>query len=177
MFAISALSARALAILPGALLAGNFLACTPDETETGSVGTADSAEPTGPGTLAISVQMEDDLLQDLADDGESAVATVGGEVYAEVDVEAASGPIAGAVPLGQFSETVDLSDEGGPSGVLLVTAPLDPQIVYVLGCLDTDANGDCGDEGDPVTFPTQNKFQVFAGLETPVIMQLGLRRP
>lgn len=153
-----------------------FAACTTDD-DSGTLDTADSAEPTGPGTLAISVQMEDDLLTDLADDGESAIAIVAGEVYAEADVEEGSGPIAGAVPLGEFSETVDLSDDGGPSGVLLVTVPLEPQIVYVLGCLDSDANGDCGDAGDPVTFPSQNKFQVFAGVETPVIMQLGLRRP
>lgn len=159
------------------MLAGNFLACTPDEADTGTVDSADSAGSTGPGTLAISVKMEDDLLIDLADDGETAVATVSGEVFAEADVEDGSGPIAGAVALGDFSADVDLSDDGGPSAVIYTTVELDPQIVYVLGCLDSDANGDCGDEGDPVTFPSQNKFQVVAGVETPITMQLGLRRP
>ena len=139
--------------------------------------TADSAAATGPGTLAISVKMEDDLLVDLAADGETAIAMVSGEVYAEADVNPATGPLDGVVALGEFAVDVDLSIEGGPSPVVYTTDPLDPQIVYVLGCLDSDLNGDCGDAGDPVTFPTQNKFQVAAGVESPITMELGLRRP
>ena len=156
-----------------------FAACTGEDVDSGgeTTDTADSAEPTGPGTLAISVKMEDDLLEDLAADGEDAISTLGFDVYNEADVVDTSGPIDGAVVLGTWSGEVDLSVDGGPTGVLYTTDPLEPQIVYVLGCLDSDHNGDCGETGDPVTFPSMNKFEVIAGTENPITMQLGLRNP
>jgi hypothetical protein len=153
-----------------------LVACTGTELGDSAGETGDSA-PSGPGTIAVTVKMEDDLLVDLAEDGESAIAKVSGEVFAEADVNEALGPNEGAVPLGAFSADVDLSVDGGPSGVIFTSEPMEAQIIYVLGCLDTDANGDCGDEGDPVTFPSQNKFQTEAGVETAIQMMLGLRRP
>ena len=161
------------------MLVSIFVACSDTTMDSGgdTADSGDSAAPTGAGTLAISVKMEDDLLADLAEDGEDAISTVAFDVYLEADVVETSGPIAGAVALGSYSGQVDLSVDGGPTAVLYTTDPLDPQIVYVLGCLDSDHNDDCGDAGDPVTFPTMNKFQVEAGVESPITMQLGLRRP
>ena len=160
-----------------------LFACTTetDSSDTGAAAdtaadTADSA-PTGPGTLAISVQMDDDMVADLAEDGESAHAMVSGSIYIETDVEAFSGPIEGAVSLGDFTVDVDLTPDGGPSAVIYTSEPIDPQIVYVLGCMDTDVDLECGSVGDPVTNPVSNKVIVVAEAETPFTMVLGLRRP
>jgi hypothetical protein len=154
------------------------LACTGEEADSAdSAVVEDSAPPTGPGTLAISVKMSSDMVDDLTEDGESANAMVSGSVFAEADVEDSSGPGEGAVSLGDFSAMVDLTAGGGPSEVIYTTELLEPQIVYVLGCMDSDANGECGDEGDPVTMPPTNKAQIAAEAETPFTMVLGLRRP
>ncbi|GDX83057.1 hypothetical protein LBMAG42_48680 [Deltaproteobacteria bacterium] len=165
------------------LLSLLVFACT-TEAETGAADTAaDTADSggdsaaTGPGTLAISVQMDDDMVADLAEDGESAHAMVSGSIYIETDVEAFSGPIEGAVSLGDFTVDVDLTPDGGPSAVIYTSEPIDPQIVYVLGCMDTDVDLECGSVGDPVTNPVSNKVIVVAEAETPFTMVLGLRRP
>ena len=117
------------------------------------------------------------MVEDLVADGESANALVNGSVYMEADVVDSSGPVEGAVSLGDFSVMVDLTDGGGPSAVIFTTELLEPQIVYVLGCMDSDADGDCGDKGDPVTMPPTNKAQVAAEAETAFTMVLGIRRP
>lgn len=154
-----------------------LLACTGGEEDSGDSAVVDTAPPTGPGTLAISVKMDDDMVEDLVEDGESASAMVNGSIFAEADVEPSSGPVEGAVSLGDFSAMVDLSVDGGPSDVIFTTTPIEPQIVYILGCMDSDANADCGDEGDPVTLPPTNKAQIAAEAETPFTMVLGIRRP
>ncbi len=157
-----------------------LLACTGEEADSADsadTAVADTSPPTGPGTLSVSVKMDSDMVDDLVADGESANALVNGSVFAEADVNAASGPVDGAVSLGDFSVTVDLSVEGGPSAVIYTTDPLEPQIVYILGCMDTDNNADCGDKGDPVTIPATNKAQVLPEVDTPFTMVFGLRRP
>jgi len=153
------------------------LACTGGSDDTGDSAPVDTAPPTGPGTLAISVKMDDDMVVDLVEDGESANAMVSGSVFAEADVDPSSGPVDGATSLGDFGLMVDLSNQGGPSAVIYTTEPIEPQIVYILGCMDSDNSGECGDEGDPVTLPPTNKAQVVAEAETPFTMVLGIRRP
>lgn len=155
----------------------HLLACSGGAEDSGDSAVVDTAPPTGPGTLAISVKMDDDMVADLVADGESANAMVSGSVFAEADVEPSSGPVEGAASLGDFGLMVDLSNEGGPSAVIYTTDPIDPQIVYILGCMDSDSSGECGDEGDPVTLPPTNKAQVVAEAETPFTMVLGIRRP
>lgn len=153
------------------------LACAPVD-DTDSTAPTDTAADTadtgsgGPGTLGLSFRMDDDYLAEM---DEPAVGTFRGSIYAEADATQI-GPNEGAVSLLDFTvDGVDLTDGGGPTDVLYTTAPLDPQIVWVLGCLDADAN-DC-DEGDPITVPNENKLAVVADAATDVEIYLGMLRP
>ena len=69
-----------------------------------------------------------------------------------------------------------LSDNGGPTATMYTTGSLAPGVVWVLGCLDVTANG-CGDEGDPITVPNEDKVIVEAGVETPFIVAMNMLRP
>jgi hypothetical protein len=157
------------------LVFSTFFACTGTPADD----TAGDTAPvvlTGPGTLAFSFRMDDDYIATMEEDGETPLGTFGGSIYAEDD-GTSIGPNDGAVPLLDFSVPgVDLTVDGGPSAVLSVTEPLEPQIVWVLGCLDVAEDG-CGDPGDPITVPNENKVQVAAGTETPFEVYLGMLRP
>jgi hypothetical protein len=160
------------------MLALLLLACASDgsgDTSEGKVG-PDTGE--APGTLALSFRVDDDYLAAIAENGQTALGTFGGEVYAEDDASSV-GPNEGAVALHSFSvEGVDLTGEGGPTGVLHVTDAFAPQIVWVLGCLDIDVPADgCGDVGDPITVPNENKVQVVGGAEAPFTVYMGMLRP
>jgi hypothetical protein len=122
--------------------------------------------------------MDDDYIPALAAAGQSPVGTFGGSVYAEADATS-MGPVDGAVPLQEFAvEGVDLTVDGGPTATLLVTEAFDAQVGWVLGCLDVDVPADgCGDEGDPITVPNENKVQVVGGAETPFTVYMGMLRP
>ncbi|MDP2310323.1 MAG: hypothetical protein Q8P18_30180 [Pseudomonadota bacterium] len=154
-----------------------LLACTGAADDTAS-DTDDTVVPTGPGTLALSFRMDADYVATMAEDGQSPIGTFGGSVYAEED-STGVGPNDGAVALLDFSVPgIDLTVDGGPTTVLLVTEALEPQIVWVLGCLDVDVPTDgCGDVGDPITLPNENKVQVLAGTETPFEVYMGMIRP
>lgn len=145
-------------------------AADPDDTDT--------AVPTGPGTLAFSFRMDADYIAGMTEDGQPPIGTFGGSIYAENDASGV-GPSEGAAPLLDFSVAgVDLRAEGGPTAALFVTDALEPQIVWVLGCLDVDVPKDgCGDVGDPITLPNENKVQVAAGTETPFEVYMGMIRP
>lgn len=150
---------------------------TPEDTggDTGG-GDTDTDTATGPGTLALTFRIDDDLLPDMEADGESPVGAFHGSIFAE-DQATGAGPIEGAVTLADFEVALDLLPDGGPTGVLYSSDPLEPQIVWILGCLDSDANDDCGDEGDPITVPSANKFQVEPEVETTVEVFMGMLRP
>jgi hypothetical protein len=156
------------------------LACSgaSDEDSAGSVATDTSTSATGPGTLALSFRMDADYIATMAEAGQSPVGPFSGSIYAEADATAI-GPNEDAVPLADFSAAaVDLTNGGGPSEILLITEPIEAQIVWVLGCLDADVPTDgCGDPGDPITIPNENKAQVIAGAETPLEVYLGMIRP
>lgn len=135
---------------------------------------ADSADDSGPvaGTLALAFQMEEDLVASM---DVPPLGTFYGSIYAEDDATAI-GPNDGAASMEDFSVDVDLSDGGGPTGALYTTGPLASEVVWVLGCLDVDANG-CGDEGDPITVPNDNKVAAPAAAETPVTVAMNMLRP
>lgn len=160
------------------MLALLLLACTAaDSADTAEIPIApDTGEE--PGTLALSFRMDDDYLAAIAENGQTALGSFGGEIYAEADASSV-GPNEGAVSLYSFSvEGVDLTADGGPTDVLHVTEALDAQIVWVLGCLDIDVPADgCGDVGDPITVPNENKVQVVGGTETPFTVYMGMLRP
>lgn len=139
---------------------------------------ADSAQDSGPvadtspGTLALAFQVEEDLIVSM---DTPPVGTFYGSIYAEDD-GTAIGPNDGATSMEDFSVEMDLSDGGGPTSALYTTGPLASEVVWVLGCLDVDANG-CGDEGDPITVPNDDKVAVPAGAETPVTVAMNMLRP
>jgi hypothetical protein len=154
-----------------------LLACTGTPADDTAADSADSAPPSGPGTLSLTFRMDDDYIPGMAEEGQSPVGTFGGSIYAEADASGV-GPNEGAVPLLDLSVPVDLTPDGGPTAVLLVTDPLEAQVVWVLGCLDVDVPADgCGDVGDPITIPNENKVQVVAGTETPFEVYFGMIRP
>ena len=115
--------------------------------------------------------MEADLIPSMEN---PPVGTFEGSVYGEVDATAL-GPNEGAVSLEDFSAVIDLTD-GGPSEVACTTGELDAGVVWVLGCLDVDGDG-CGDEGDPITIPNENKVLIAADTETPFTVVMSMLRP
>lgn len=152
-----------------------FLACTGgDPADTAPVDT--DTTPTGPGTLALTFRMDDDYIPVMAESGETPVGTFDGSIFAEADANEL-GPVEGAVALIDFTVELDLLPDGGPTAALYTTTELDPQVVWILGCLNSDASAECGDEGDPITRPTENKFQVVAEAETTVEVFMGMLRP
>jgi hypothetical protein len=152
-----------------------FLACTGAEPVDTAPADTDTV-PTGPGTLALTFRMDDDYIAVMAESGETPVGPFEGSIFAEADANEL-GPVEGAVALLDFSVELDLLPDGGPTAALYTTTPLDPQVVWVLGCLNSDASAECGDEGDPITRPSENKFQVVAEVETTIEVYMGMLRP
>lgn len=147
------------------LLLSALLACSSEGDDTGA------ALP-GPGTLTLSFQMDDDYLASME---EPAVGTFRGSIYAEADASAI-GPVEGAVSMQDLEVAdIDLTDGGGPTGALVTTDPFDAQIVWILGCLDTDGN-DC-DTSDPITVPNDNKVEIVADADTPFTVYFGMLNP
>lgn len=149
-----------------------IVACTPTAEDSGadSAGGTQTTPCTGPGALDLTVAMTVDLQVSM---DEPAVGTFRGSVFAEADATAI-GPVDGAVALLDFTiEGVDLTT--GVDADVSTTDPIDPQIVWVLGCLDSDAN-DC-DVNDAVTIPNENKVEVLCGDPTPFEIYLGILQP
>jgi hypothetical protein len=159
------------------MLLALILACTssekdPSDTGGGDTGATDSASCTGPGALSLTVRMDADFTASME---EPPVGDFHGSVFADADADG-MGPVDGASSLLDFTiPDVDLTDGGGPDTDALVTDAIDPQIVWVLGCLDSDAN-DC-DHGDMVTIPGQNKVEVLCGAPTAFEIYLGITQP
>lgn len=151
-------------------------ACNP-EADSG-IDTADTQpEPsdtasTEPGVLVLSFQMDVDYIDNME---EPPLGSFKGSIYAE-DQSTAIGPIDGAVSLIDFEVlNIDLSTTGGPTAALWSSDPLPSQKLWVLGCLDSDAN-EC-DKKDPITVPNENKLLLAAGGETPFTVYLGMLSP
>jgi hypothetical protein len=133
----------------------------------------DSASPSGPGRLAISFSMDEDYIPVME---EAPAGLFQGSIYAEADASAV-GPVEGSSSLLDFvAGPMDLSGEGGPTDPLYTSEELEPQVVWVLGCLDSDASGVC-DAGDPITIPNENKVIVEAGVTVAFEVYLGMLNP
>jgi hypothetical protein len=139
--------------------------------DSGGDDSGDSAAPTGPAVLQLSFAMDTDLVADMT---EPPAGIFRGSIYAEDDASAV-GPADGAESLVDFvSEAIDLAGSGGPSAVAWTSDPLDPQTLWVLGCLDVDDN-DC-DCKDPITYPYDVKFAVVPG-DNPLTVRMELLHP
>jgi hypothetical protein len=149
----------------------------PVETDGGDTDVTDTAPPacadaTATGTLALSFEMEADLIPSM---DEPPVGTFYGSVFDAADVTAL-GPNDGAVALEDFSvASVDLTADGGPTAAMYTTGQLPACYVAVLGCLDSDGN-DC-DRHDPVTHPNDNRPLVVADAETAFTVEMNLLNP
>lgn len=146
-----------------------LLGCSDVKTDD-TAGVADTA-PSGPGTLSLTFGMDTDYISNMSEPPSGSFL---GSVYAEADASSI-GPVDGAVPLFDLQvDGLDLSS-GGPTAVVYTSDPLDAQIVWILGCLDSDGN-DC-DYGDPITVPNTNKVQVAAGVDTTFNVYFGMLNP
>lgn len=142
-------------------------------SDPGDDGTAETgtAPAEGPATLVLSFDLDADLIPTME---EPAAGTFHGSVYAEGDASAI-GPNDGAVPLVDFSsDALDFGTAGGVSAPSATVTPVDPQVVWILGCFDSDAN-DC-DCADPITIPNENKFQITPG-ENALTLTMSLLNP
>lgn len=158
-----------------------FLACSGGSKESAEPTTDSGTETTTDGcstvegktgTLALSFKMEWDYLGSME---EPPVGHFLGSIYACKDASAI-GPVDGAVSLLDVDVEMDLSQSNGdPTAVLYTSTALPSESVWVLGCLDSDAN-DC-DKHDLITRPTQNLVVVAPDAETPFTVFLGMLNP
>jgi hypothetical protein len=143
---------------------------TPTDTDPGGGDTGPTG-PTGPGTMILGVDLDPDLIPGMED---PALGPFRGSVFAEADA-GPFGPLEGAVSLADFTtEPIDFGADGGLKEAVHTLEGIDPQIVWILGCLDVDAN-DC-DPKDPVTIPNENKLQVTSG-EAAYTLTLSILQP
>jgi hypothetical protein len=152
-----------------------LVACA-DEGAT-PTGSDTAGTPTeAPSVVALSFDLDADLIPSMS---EPAVGVFRGSVYAEADASA-TGPVDGAASLLDF--TSEPLDFGAAGGVLAGPSldPLDPQIVWVLGCFDTatteSPDGDDCECGDPITLPNEAKFQLVPG-DNALTVPLSLLHP
>lgn len=156
----------------GCPLLSILFACTAAGTDSAPADTADSNPAAeGPATLYLSFQVDDDLIDNMS---EPPAGTFQGSIYREDDATAV-GMNEGAASLVDFeSDPIDLSGNGGPSAIAWTSEPIDPQTLWILGCLDSDDN-DC-ECGDPITVPNDNKVAVTPG-DNALIVKMELLHP
>lgn len=140
---------------------------TDDTAETSETGSA----ALGPASLVLSFDLDADLIPTM---DEPATGVFRGSVFAEADASAI-GPNEGAVPLADIASPVlDFGTTGGRSPVSVTIERIAPQILWVVGCLDSDDN-DC-DCKDAVTLPNENKFDATSG-ENVLTITMSLLNP
>ncbi len=168
----TALLSLILLALPGCPTSGGA-----DDDDSAVGDDDDSAEAATTGTLAVSFRIDDDWAGNM---DEPAIGAFRGSIW-NADEVSGIGPDDGAVALADiYVEVVDLTGEDFSSGVLHVTGELPAMWVTILGFLDSDANATepfRPDEGDPVTLPNDNEFQVIAGAETSVEVLFDFLNP
>ena len=155
-------------LLPPLLLALLLAACPTADDDDGQRDDDDSAEAPTQGTLAISFRIDEDWAAAM---DEPALGPFRATIF-RTDEVSGVGPDDGAQELESiFVQEVDLTGSGLSSPTLYVTGELNAGWVTVLGFLDSDSNSvepHRPDEGDPVTLPNDNAFEVIGGEETPV---------
>jgi hypothetical protein len=146
-------------------------ACAGDGGDAPPAGAHSGSGPGGPVSFALAIDLDGDLVPTMS---EPAVGVFRGSVFAE-DQATSFGPVDGAVSLQDFTtEPLDFGAAGGRLDTATTLGALDPQVVWILGCLDSDDN-DC-DAADPITVPNENKLQVDAATTT-LTLTLSLLSP
>lgn len=123
-------------------------------------------EPSTTGEATLQFSVSDTVRQSMSLE-DPLTGVVYGSIFLAEDVNLA-GPIDGAEEFGSVEVTgIDLQTDT-ISGTW-TSGPLEPQTYVFLGFFDVDGNGaDSKDpeEGDPVTLPTSNEFDVATGETT-----------
>ena len=143
--------------------------------ETGE--TADTG-PAGEGQVALTFAMDADYIDAM---DEAPVGRFWGTIWYSDDVTNA-GPNEGAEGIEDvYVETLDLSPSGETTAVLYTSGALPAGEICVLGFLDSDANADADapdpDDRDPVTLPSDNRFDVVADETTTIQVYFGFLNP
>jgi hypothetical protein len=149
--------------MSSALLLTVLLGCSKEGVDT------DSGAATGPGTLLLSFELEEDLIPSMSEDP---VGDFRGSIFVEDDASSI-GPNEGAEAVENITVSLDLSS--GEVADAYTTGELEPGIYWILGCLDTDGN-DC-ETDDPITVPNENKFLVEAGQQSAAVVTMSLLNP
>jgi len=127
-------------------------------TTSGEHDTAGGSTPTtGPATLSLDFTLDEGLIPQMS---EPAAGTFKGSIYAEADFDAIGDEL--GPPLADFeSEPLDFGNEGGTLTDEATVGPIDAQVVWIVGCLDTTGDGcDCH---DPIALPNDNKMLIPPG--------------
>lgn len=153
------------------VLAVSLMGCT--DTSVADADDTDVVPTTGDALLTFTVTNGVKASPNLVD---PLVGRVHGNLFLTPDVTL-SGPIDGAEEFGAMELDVDLSvDE--VSVATFTTDQLGPATYTWLGFFDLDDNGANGEpeDGDPVTLPTTNQFEIMVGetIEWTVIFDLVL---
>lgn len=140
-------------------------ASTPTSSETGA-------------TLRVTFSIAPNLVDQL--DGPPEGPFIG-EVYRADDV-GPLGPDDGAVALGDIEiDLLVLPEDGLSTEVLFELQPVPPLSITILGFVDTDGNMDEAnpepDQGDPVTLPNDNTFDLLPDVVNTVDVHFGLLNP
>jgi hypothetical protein len=150
------------------LLAPLLAACPAANDDDSADDDDDSTQAATTGTLAISFRIDEDWAAAM---DEPPLGAFRATIFLTDEVTGI-GPDDGAQELEYIVVTeVDLTGGDLSSPVLYTTGELEADWVTVLGFLDSDANSvepHGPDEGDPVTLPNDNAFEVIGGQETTV---------
>lgn|GEM_PF-1764315 len=137
----------------------------------------DSALEATTGTLAVSFRIDEDWAAAM---DEPAVGPFRATIYWS-DQVTGIGPDDDAEELADiFVAEVDLTGPDLTSPVLFTTGELTAGWVTILGFLDSDGNSvepHGPDDGDPVTLPNDNAFEVIAGAESPAEVLFDFLNP
>jgi hypothetical protein len=139
-----------------------------------ATGDDDDGTPTT-GTLALTFEIDEDWAAEM---DEPAIGPFSGNVY-NADEVTGAGPDDGAVVLASiYVAEVDLTSLG-PTSVLFTTKEIPTGWVNILGFIDSDGNAgpdENPDDGDPVTLPNQNEFELV-GPDTTANVFFGFLNP
>ena len=158
------------------LILSLVLACSDKTTDTAE-DTATEAEVYTSGGLALRFMIDEDYAAIME---EPPNGIFYGSFWHEEDVDSL-GPIDGAQSILTMQVSMNLPTDGSSTEVLWTQENMEIETVYFLGFLDSDGNADPAnvnpDSKDPVTFPSDNDFDVIGGQVTEVTVSLGMLYP
>lgn len=155
----------------------SMFACADKSTDTSAAQDSAVVETPSTGTLALRFSIDEDYAAMM---DEPPAGIFYGSFWHEDDVDSL-GPIEGSEAIFVMEVTIDLPMDGSQSEVLWTQEDLPAEKIAILGFLDSDANNDPDntnpDAKDPVTIPSENKFNVVGGETTEVNVFMSMLYP